>query len=70
MIQNIDHKYMYYRCMYICSHVTYVCACVSMYGSGISLVVQRLGLCTFTAGGSSLIPGWGTKILPCSSAKK
>ena len=62
---------MYYRCMYIYSHVTYVYECVSMYrDSGICLVAQRLGLCTSTAGSTSLIPGWGTKILPCSSAKK
>ena len=47
---NIYHKYMYHRCMYICSHVTYVCEFESMYGSGISLMVQQLGLCTSTAG--------------------
>ena len=29
---------------------------------GNSLVVQWLGLCTFTAKGQSSIPGWGTKI--------
>ena len=28
-----------------------------------SLVVQLLGICTSTAEGTSLIPGWGTKIL-------
>ena len=61
---------MYYRCTYIYSHVTYVYECVSMYrDSGISLVAQWLGFCTSTAGSTSLIPGWGTKILPCSSAK-
>ena len=27
-----------------------------------SLAVQRLGLCTSTAGGPGSIPGWGTKI--------
>ena len=30
---------------------------------GSSLVVQWLGLCTFTARGLGSIPGWGTKIL-------
>ena len=30
---------------------------------GISLVVQWLRLCTCTAGGTGLTPGWGTKIL-------
>ena len=30
--------------------------------SGTSLVVQWLELCTSTAGGTGLIPGWGTKI--------
>ena len=29
---------------------------------GNSLAVQWLGLCAFTAEGSGLIPGWGTKI--------
>ena len=29
---------------------------------GNSLVVQWLGLCTFTAKGLGSIPGWGTKI--------
>ena len=29
---------------------------------GNSLVVQWLGLCTFTAGGTGSIPDWGTKI--------
>ena len=32
-------------------------------GLGIPLVVQWLGLCTFTAGGVGSIPGRGTKIL-------
>ena len=27
------------------------------------LVVQWLGLCTFTAEGLNSVPGWGTKIL-------
>ena len=31
-----------------------------------SLVVQWLGLCTSTAGGTGSIPGWGTKILHAS----
>ena len=30
--------------------------------NGNSLVVQWLGLCAFTAGGTGSIPGWGTKI--------
>ena len=30
---------------------------------GNSLVVQRLGIHTFTAGGTNSIPGWGTEIL-------
>ena len=31
--------------------------------SGTSLAVQGLGLCTFTAGGTGLIPGRGIEIL-------
>ena len=41
--------------------------------SGTSLVVQWLELCTSTAGGTGLIPGWGTKIPHstwCSQKKK
>ena len=30
--------------------------------TGTSLAVQRLRLCASTAGGTDLIPGWGTKI--------
>ena len=33
---------------------------------GNSLAVQWLGLCTSTAGGMGLIPGWGNKILPAT----
>ena len=31
--------------------------------TGTSLVVQWLGLCASTTGGTGLIPGWGTRIL-------
>ena len=37
---------------------------------GNSLEVQRLGLSTSTAGGSGLIPGWGTKILQATQQIK
>ena len=32
---------------------------------GTPLAVQWLGLCSSTAGGMGMIPGWGTKIPPC-----
>ena len=38
-----------------------------------SLVVQWLGLCASTAGGTGSLPGWGTKILhaaQCGENKK
>ena len=35
----------------------------NIYSLGNSLVVQWLGLCASTAGGTGLIPGQGTKIL-------
>ena len=41
-------------------------------GSGTSLVVQWLGLCTFSAEGQGLIPGGGIKIpqvMQCSQNK-
>ena len=40
---------------------------------GNSLVVQWLGLCTFTTEGTGSIPGWGNKIpqaVWCSKKKK
>ena len=42
-------------------------------GRGNSLVVQQLGLRTFTAEGACLIPGWGTKTpqaAQCGQVKK
>ena len=37
-----------------------------MWRIGNSLVVQWLGLCVSTAGGTGSIPGWGTQILQAS----
>ena len=40
----------------------YFISCIRRMLCGTSLVVPLLGLCTFTAGRSGSIPGWGTKI--------
>ena len=45
----------------------------AIHSIGDSLVVQWLGLCTFTAEGTDSIPGQGTKILQamqCGKKKK
>ena len=37
---------------------------------GNSLVVQKLGLCTFTAEGLGSIPAWGTNPTSCAAVKR
>ena len=53
---------------YVLDHVREVNA-GKEHGLGNSLVVQWLGLSTFTAGGLGSIPSWGTKI-PSKNRKK
>ena len=57
--------------MWLTLSIISIIICLFLRIPGNSLAVQWLGLCTFTAGGTGLIPsGWGTKILHATRKKK